>query len=445
MTKIMFLFLFALLISACTGPVSDNSPISSSTQVVPSKQITEVLPTPFGTQALATETAVGTAQATELEFTEPMLTEAPFTETKTSENVTVLPDPAMLTWRIVADRLQKPVGLFYAGDGTGRLFIIEQPGRILILQEEGLIPDAFLDIRDRVGSHGFEQGLLGLAFHPQYAHNGLYFINYTDLQGDTVIARFSVDPGDPQRTDPATEKILLRVSQPYANHNGGMLAFGPDGYLYVGLGDGGSAGDPHGNGQSLDSLLGKILRLDIDQGDAYTIPVDNPYLQGEGLPEIWAYGLRNPWRFSFDALNGDLYIADVGQNQWEEINYLPASDQAGKNFGWNFFEANMPYSGEASDPESMVFPVFEYSHEDGCSVTGGMVYRGNQILELNGVYLFGDYCSGNVWGLVRDSDSSWQGELLFKNQGSITSFGEDSQGEIYMLLYSGQILRLEKK
>ena len=186
------------------------------------------------------------------------------------------------------------------------------------------------------------------------------------------------------------------------------------------------------------------MRLDIDQGDPYAIPDDNPKFQGQALAEIRAYGLRNPWRFSFDALTGDLYIADVGQNQWEEINYLPADSPAGVNFGWNFFEASMPYSGQAADPASLVFPVFEYNHALGCSVTGGYTYRGKQIPELYGVYLFGDYCSGNVWGVVRDSQNTWQNSLLFENQGSITSFGVDEQGEVYLLLFSGQVYRLEK-
>jgi glucose/arabinose dehydrogenase len=237
----------------------------------------------------------------------------------------------------VVGGLAKPIGLANAGDGSNRLFVIEQAGVIRILQNGLLTPEPFLDIRAQVGSQANEQGLLGLAFHPKYAKNGYFYVNYTDLQGDTVIARFSVSASDPQRADPTSEKRLLAVDQPYPNHNGGQVIFGPDGYLYLGLGDGGSGGDPAGNGQSRATLLGKILRIDVDKGDPYAIPPDNPFAQGGGRAEIWAYGLRNPWRFSFDRLTGDLYIADVGQNQWEEIDWLPAG-QSGANLGWDVFE-----------------------------------------------------------------------------------------------------------
>ncbi len=433
-----------LLTSACTGSAIDNTPTAPVLQVAPSQPVTEVLSTPISTESLEESFFTPAVEPTEIKLPTQAPDETPAEENQTTEGVTQLPEASILKWQIVADGLQQPIGLFHAADGSGRLFILEQAGRILIWQGGEMLPDVYLDIRNRVGSQGFEQGLLGLAFHPKYSENGYYFVNYTDRQGDTVIARFTVDAQKPNYSDASTEKILLRVDQPYANHNGGMLAFGPDGYLYIGLGDGGSAGDPQGNGQSINSLLGKILRLDIDQDDPYAIPADNPYPQGQALPEIWAYGLRNPWRFSFDALTGDLFIADVGQNQWEEINYLPADSPAGVNFGWNFFEASMPYSGQAADPASMVFPVFEYNHAQGCSVTGGYTYRGKQIPELYGVYLFGDYCSGNVWGVVRDSQNTWQNSLLFENQGSITSFGVDEQGEVYLLLFSGQVYRLEK-
>lgn len=442
--KLLIVFL-VLFVSACSPQVSDNRSTAPVLQPTDPQLVTQISPDTSATQPLENSLEpVATEQIeTESLFLEPEKTSD--LEEKTMESVTTLPNASIFSWRIVAEGLQQPIGLFHAADGSGRLFILEQAGRILIWQDGKMLPDVFLDIRDRVGSQGFEQGLLGLAFHPQYTTNGYFFVNYTDRKGDTVIARFTMDAQQPYYTDASTEKILLRVGQPYANHNGGMLAFGPDGYLYIGLGDGGSAGDPQGNGQSLNSLLGKILRLDVDQGDPYAIPVDNPYLQGQALPEIWAYGLRNPWRFSFDSLTGDLLIADVGQNQWEEINYQPAGSPAGANFGWNFYEASMPFSGQAIDPASMVFPVFEYSHAQGCSVTGGEIYRGQGIPELFGVYLFGDFCSGNVWGMVRDSQNAWTTNLLFENQGPITSFGVDEQGEVYMLLFSGQVYRLEKK
>lgn len=445
MIKRIVYVLLVLLTAACAGSTFEDTPVSPAEQVAPSQPITEISPKPLVTEALEKSTVTPAAEQTEVEPALPTPANTPHVESNLLESVTTLPNPSLLTWQLVTDGLQQPIGLFNAADGSERLFILEQAGRILILQAGELLPNVYLDIRDRVGSQGFEQGLLGLAFHPQYAENGYYFVNYTDRQGDTVIARFTVDAQTPNFTDPATEKILLRVGQPFANHNGGMLAFGPEGYLYIGLGDGGSAGDPQGNGQSLDSLLGKILRLDVDQGDPYTIPAGNSFVQGKALPEIWAYGLRNPWRFTFDSLTGDLLIADVGQNQWEEINFLPSDSAAGANFGWNFFEASMPFSAQVTDPTAMIFPVFEYSHAQGCSVTGGYTYRGEQIPELYGVYLFGDYCSGNIWGLVRDSQNSWQSDLLFENQGSITSFGVDEQGEVYLLLFSGQVYRLEKK
>jgi glucose/arabinose dehydrogenase len=327
------------------------------------------------------------------------------------------------------------VDLQHAGAGSGRLFIIEKVGRIRIFQDGQLVDFPYLDITDRVGSGGNEQGLLGLAFHPNYEGNGLFFVNYTDRNGDTVLARYRVT-ADPNVADPSSELVLLRVSQPFQNHNGGVLAFGPDGHLYAGLGDGGSAGDPRGNGQNLDALLGKILRLDVDSAEPYAIPADNPFGN-----EIWAYGLRNPWRMSFDSLTGDLYIGDVGQNQWEEIDYEAAGSTGGINFGWNYLEGTHPFEGNPPQGAQLVPPVAEYSHsEGGCSVTGGYVYRGT-MPEWNGIYLYGDYCSGIVWGLIQ-SNGGWQNQVLFRGVGRITSFGQDQAGEVYLILDSGQILRL---
>ncbi len=444
-TKRIGLFFLVILITACTESPTNNLLSSTRIKTEALPQATEILPTPLATDYPITDVP---SQAVAQTDSQPALSTLEPSPTATSpqiENATQLPEASMLRWQVVANHLQKPVGLVNAADGSDRLFVLEQTGRILIWQAGSLLSDAFLDIRSQVGSQGFEQGLLGLAFHPQFSENGYFFVNYTDKDGETNIARFTVDRQNPNFADLTTEKTLLKIHQPFANHNGGMLVFGPDGYLYIGLGDGGSGGDPHGNGQSLDSMLGKILRLDIDTGDLYTIPDDNPFLGGQALPEIWAYGLRNPWRFSFDALTGDLFIADVGQNQWEEIDYLPAGSPGGANFGWNFFEAHTPYSHPGSNLSSFIFPVFEYDHSQGCSVTGGSVYRGGQIPELYGVYLFGDYCSGNIWGLLKNEQNSWQSGILFENQGPITSFGVDEQGEIYMLLHSGQMLRLEKE
>jgi glucose/arabinose dehydrogenase len=322
--------------------------------------------------------------------------------------------------------------------------MLEKQGRIRILKDNVLLDPPFLDITDRVGSGGSEQGLLGLAFHPNYSQNGFFYVNYTDLNGDTVIARFQVSANDADRADPASELRLLQVNQPYPNHNGGGMAFGPDGYLYLGLGDGGSAGDPQNHAQSLDSLLGKMLRIDIDRGEPYAIPPDNPFSQGGGLPEIWAYGLRNPWRFSFDRLNQDLYIGDVGQAKWEEIDYLPAGHAGGVNFGWRFMEGTHPYLGAPPAGTVLVAPVTEYSHDQGCSVTGGTVYRGERLPEWQGIYLFGDYCSQRVWGLRRDAQENWISSILFEGVGTITSFGEDEAGEVYLVSYSGQLMVLDR-
>lgn len=359
-------------------------------------------------------------------------TDPPITETPPS--AATFPDANAYEWQMIASGLTRPVDL--QADGSGRLFIIEKAGRIRILQDGQLLDQPFLDITERVGSNGNEQGLLGLAFHPQYADNGRFFVNYTDTNGDTVIARYQA-ASDQNRADPNTEVKLIGVDQPFANHNGGVLAFGPDGYLYAGLGDGGSAGDPMGNGQNTDTLLGKILRIDVDSAEPYSIPADNPFGN-----EIWAYGLRNPWRLSFDQSTGDLYIGDVGQGQWEEIDFLPAGSGGGANFGWDFREGAHEYEG--AGPEGMIDPVAEYSHQEGgCSVTGGYVYRGS-MPEWNGIYFYGDYCTGMIWGLIRANDG-WQKQLLFDMDVTITSFGQDEAGEIYLVSDDGTIYRLSQK
>lgn len=361
-----------------------------------------------------------------------------------------LPNPSGYEWRPVVDGLERPVGIANAGDGSSRLFILEQPGVIRIFQDGRLIPDPFLDIRDQVGCCG-ERGLPGLAFHPDYVNNGFFYINYIDLNGNTIIARFQVSEG-PNRADHGSETRVLGVEQPFPNHNGGAVVFGPDGYLYLGLGDGGSAGDPLGNAQNTNVLLGKILRVDVNAsirgegGSPYTIPVDNPFIQGGGAPEVWAYGLRNPWRFSFDRLTGDLYIGDVGQGSWEEIDYLPAPLGGGVNFGWNYREGAHPYSGLEVPPGlELIEPVAEYDHSFGISVTGGYVYRGERLPEWSGIYLYGDYGSGLIWGLFRDQSGNWQNNLLFQTGTTITSFGEDEAGELYFVSYDGVLYRLERK
>jgi glucose/arabinose dehydrogenase len=353
-----------------------------------------------------------------------------------------MPAGQSASWQPVVSGLEAPIGIANAGDGSDRLFILEQSGRIRVIQSGELLSQPFLDIVDRVGCCG-ERGLLGLDFHPRYAENGYFYLNYTDRNGDTLISRFQVSPDDPNRALAESEKPLMYIPQPYPNHNGGAVVFGPDGYLYLGMGDGGSGGDPQGNGQSLTTLLGKILRIDVDNGDPYTIPADNPFAQGGGATEIFAYGLRNPWRIAFDRQVGDLYIADVGQNAWEEVNYLPVDSPPGANFGWNFREGAHPFQGEPEQDSNLIDPVAEYSHSDGCSITGGAVYRGGQLPAWQGVYLFGDYCSGKVWGLLRTADGLWQKALLYESGFNITSLGEDEAGEVYLSDYSGVIYRLD--
>lgn len=361
----------------------------------------------------------------------PAATNIPATDTPPAASS--FPDPSAYNWGPVVSGLERPIDL--QPDGSGRLFIIEKVGRIRIFQNGQLIEQAFLDIDDRVASFGNEQGLLGLAFHPQYVQNGRFFVNYTDTNGDDVIARFQVS-SDPHAADPNSEVRLLAVPDPFPNHNGGVLAFGPDGYLYAGMGDGGAAGDPFGNAQKTDVLLGKILRLDVDSAEPYAVPQDNPFGN-----EVWVYGLRNPWRMSFDSATGDLYIGDVGQGDWEEIDYLPANTGAGTNFGWDYREGAHDYEG--GGPAGMVDPIAEYSHpEGGCSVTGGYVYRGT-MSEWNGIYLYGDYCTGFIWGLIQ-VNGSWQEQLLFDVNFTITSFGQDDAGELYALSDNGTIYRLSR-
>lgn len=428
---IVFLTLASLLVGCVSSTTTSTQPTGSTSLPI------EVTALPVeATPQPATDTSVP-AQPAAADTAVAATSESP-------QALTGLPGVGGVVWRTLLEGLDNPVGLANAGDGSGRLFILEQPGRIRIMQGGSLLPTPFLDISDKVDCCG-ERGLLGLAFHPQYSENGYFYINYTTLINDqltTIIARIQVS-ADPNLADPGSEKVLISQEQPFSNHNGGGLVFGPDGYLYIGLGDGGSAGDPNGNGQSVQTLLGKLLRIDVDNGDPYAIPADNPFANGGGLPEIWAYGLRNPWRFSFDRLTGDLFIGDVGQGDWEEIDYLPAGSPGGANFGWNYYEGNHPYQGTPPPGVDFVFPVAEYGHGPDISVTGGIVYRGTVLPNWNGVYLYGDYGSGRVRGLVHLEDGSWQDGILFELNAQIASFGEDEYGEVYLTDYSGNLLRLE--
>ena len=325
--------------------------------------------------------------------------------------------------------------------GDARVFIVEQPGRIRVLKSGTLLPEPFLDVTDRVRSGG-ERGLLGLAFHPDYPRNGRFFVYYTDKRGDTQVVRFRVS-ANPDRADATSASPVLTVAQPFSNHNGGMLAFGPDRMLYVGLGDGGSGGDPFGNGQKLSTLLGKLLRIDVDRGTPYAIPPDNPYRgRRDARPEIWASGLRNPWRFSFDHTNHLLVIGDVGQNEYEEID-LVRSDRAGLNYGWNVREGLHAFGLPRSSPANLVEPILEYPHQEGCSVTGGYVYRGRAIAGLAGTYFFSDYCHGWLRSFrVREGRAVELKQWSVSPLGQVSSFGEDGAGEILVCTSDGRLGRL---
>ena len=414
-----------------SAPLSQDMPATLAPTVSPSATTgpAETLPTdtPPATQALATSTATPTEQI------------------PTSTAMVQFVDPTTLSLDLeqLAGGLDSPVFATHAGDGSGRLFVVEKPGRIVVLGPDGQSQGVFLDLRDRVGSSSSEQGLLGLAFHPQFVDTGRLFVYYTDKNGDTVISRFQAND-ERSAADPASEVVLLTQEQPASNHNGGMLAFGPDNMLYAGLGDGGRAGDPWGNGQSLDTLLGKLLRIDVDGDQPVAVPADNPFAGQEGAKgEIWAYGLRNPWRFSFDRATGDLWIGDVGQNQWEEIDYQPAASVGGENYGWDLMEGTHCYDADTCDQSGLVLPVAEYAHGDnGCSVTGGYVYRGTAEPSLQGAYFYGDYCSGRIWGLARDASGEWQSNELLDTALQISSFGETEDGEVLVVDLDGTLYRL---
>lgn len=337
-----------------------------------------------------------------------------------------------------------PVQVVAVPGDNARLFVVEKRGTVRIVRQGATLGTPYLDWTANV-STGSEQGLLGLAFHPQYQSNGIVVIHYTDRQGDTRVSTVRVS-SDPDRVDATSERPILQVAQPFSNHNGGSIAFHPsDGHLYIGLGDGGSGGDPQGNGQKLTTVLGKLLRLSISSSGQATIPADNPFTARTGARgEIWSYGLRNPWRWSFDRATGDLYIGDVGQNAREEVNVTTLAASKGANFGWNVMEGRACYQAATCDQSGLVLPVLDYQHGDGCSITGGHVYRGSAIPSLVGTYFYADYCQGWVRsfrinnGAVADP-REWP--ALAPN-GQITSFGEDAQGELYLMTAGGRVARI---
>ncbi len=345
---------------------------------------------------------------------------------------------------IIEGAFSRPLYLTHAFDE--RLFVVEQAGLVRIIRDRQLLEEPFLDIRDRVGSSQLEQGLLSIAFHPDYQQNGRFFAYYTDRAGTTHISSFLVSSDNVNQADAGSEVVLLSVNQPYPNHNGGQLQFGPDGYLYAGFGDGGSANDPLGSGQDPGSLLGALLRLDVDHSpEIYAIPPTNPFIADENRRnEIWAWGLRNPWRFSFDRLTGDLFIADVGQNIWEEVHLQDAASAGGENYGWNILEGSHCFMSETCDRTGLELPIFEYDHQEGCSVTGGYMYRGSQFLPLYGNYFVADFCSGNIWRLYPEGEGVWSSAKILDTDLVISSFGEDVNGELYLLVHdSGSVYQIQ--
>jgi uncharacterized repeat protein (TIGR03806 family) len=388
--------------------------------------------------------------ATLIALAVPAYSQAPYGLTARIPNSSLLPTSSgyplgeMRLRQVFADAyLDRPVFLTHAGDGKDRIFVCMRRGRVRVFpnQEGPLVDRTFLDLRDRVNAGPSEGGLLSLAFHPQYAANGRFFVFYTHSDFYTRVSEFRVSADDPESADPGSERVLLDLRQPASNHNGGMLAFGPDGYLYVGLGDGGGSGDRYGNGQDPTTLLGAILRLDTDgaaEGAAYAIPPDNPFAGTDQgwRPEIWAYGLRNPWRFSFDRLTGNLWAGDVGQNAWEEIDLI----QAGGNYGWNVMEGSHCYPpGADCRTDGLIPPVFEYSHDTGRSITGGYVYRGTRWVRLLGTYVYADYSFRTIWGLRYEDGMVTEHQVLARSPFLVSSFGEDEAGELYVVSLDGRI------
>ena len=403
------LLLIGLLVGACSAP----SPTPADSPG----------PTPSATAAV-------TADATS--------TVAP---AATSTALAIADDPGSLALVPVASGLDAPISIASVGDD--RLLVNERVGRVQELDMTTGSLRIALDITDRVGSGG-ERGLLGLAMHPAFPTDRRAFVHYTGLDGGTVLSEFTAGGEDPITFDPGSERVLLEVAQPYANHNGGQLAFGPDGMLYLGLGDGGAGGDPHGNGQDPAALLGSILRLDVSGPDAYAVPSDNPFADGGGAPEVFVYGLRNPWRFSFDAETGQLWIADVGQSALEEIDRLDPGADAGANLGWSRMEGTACFAEPGCASDGLVLPVTEYGRDLGCSVTGGYVSRGTAFADLHGWYVFGDYCTGAVFGVRSDTTGpAVAPRLLLDTDAAISSFGEGSDGMLYLAdLASGTVYRI---
>ena len=356
------------------------------------------------------------------------------------------PPPGTPTLQLVTSQLANPVYATSPPGDTLRLFVVEQAGRVRVLRRDTLLATPFLDLRGKIASGG-ERGLLSLAFHPQYAANGRFYVYFTDVNGDIRIVRYLVSAADSNVADSLSADTVLAVAHPgQSNHNGGQLQFGPDGKLYAGLGDGGGGGDPDSNAQNKHRLLGKLLRLDVDGASGYTVPANNPFVgDTSARPEIWAYGLRNPWRFSFDRTTGELYIADVGQSAWEEVDVQSAASTGGQNYGWNVMEGSYCYNTSNCNKNGLVLPVYTYNHPVGCSITGGYVYRGTKVPVLAGFYMFGDYCTHFVRSFQYSGGQAinvgdWS---QYIDPGpSISSFAQDQRGELYIMTLGGSLFRI---
>ncbi len=426
----------ALALTACNLNVRNNTQPTVTVMIANTA-------TPAATAVTAATATEPAPSATDTPSAETTAAPEATTQPTTTTNTSTGPMPKLALTKVV-DGLTRPVHITHAGDDNAQLYVVEQPGRIRLLRDGAIVEQPFLDITDRVGSEGNEQGLLSVAFAPDYSTSGFFFVNYTDKNGDTHVARFKVNE-DRNTAAPDSELLILKIDQPYSNHNGGQLQFGPDKMLYIGMGDGGSQGDPENRAQNLQELLGKLLRIDVSKASAeqpYAIPSDNPKWEGDNArPEIWAMGLRNPWRFSFDRATGDLYTGDVGQNEIEEVDFQPANT-GGMNYGWDLREGDQAYSGGEKQPD-FTDPITQYTHgEGGCSVTGGYVYRGQAIAALQGVYVFGDWCSGNMWTLRRDANGQWERMDQPNANFQVSSFGEDATGELYALDLDGGIYKV---
>lgn len=431
----LIILIMSVALVACGGDNVEDEVVSLVTP--PIVQPTDTpLPTDTPTPLPVVVEKVDSAE-TPTPTLEPTPTPEP-TPTETPIPVT-LAQSVELEW--IIGGYARPLYLTHAGDE--RLFIVEQQGVVYAVLDGQQLPGPFLDIRDRVNNNANERGLLSIAFHPDYPNNGRFFVYYTDASGAAVISEFAVSD-DPNVALANSERQLLRAGQPYENHNGGHLLFGPDGYLYAGFGDGGSQGDPQNNGQNAESLLGSIIRIDIDNGELYAIPADNPFVADDSARnEIWSIGWRNPWRITFDRATGDMYVADVGQNLIEEVSFEVADSSGGLNYGWNVMEGSSCYLSEACDRAGKVLPIIEYTHAaGGCSITGGYVYRGAQSPALWGNYLYVDYCFGDIFAAA-NVDGEWQTRMVLPTEMIISSFGEDAAGELYVMDHvNGNIYRI---